>query len=118
MQMDSISIRYGEFVSMEFDANDITAVSATIYVGHPGEAPKITKTIALTAGTGTFELDSSDTSIPLAKGENAYKYQVNIENENGQPQMYPEPVDDCDDCDDNFPTFSVHESLGATEVVS
>lgn len=103
---------------MEFDANDITATSATLYVGHPGEIPKIIKTISLTGGNGVFELEESDTSIPLAKGEDAYKYQINVENENGQPQIYPDPETDCDDCDDNFPTFSVSESLSATEVVS
>lgn len=118
--MDNISIRYGEFLSMEFDANDITATTATLYVGHPGQTPKITKTISLVAGTGVFELDESDTAIPLAKGEEAYKYQINVMNESGKPEMYPEPQDNCDDCDDedNFPTFSVHESLSATEVVS
>lgn len=117
--MDNISVRYGEFVTVEFDANDITATSATLYVGHPGETPKITKTITLVGGTGAFELDETDTSIPLAKGKDAYKFQINVENESGQPQKYPDP-DDCDDCDngDNFPTFSVHEALDATEVVS
>lgn len=112
--MDEISIRYGEDVTLPLDANDVTAVSATLYVGKPGNVPVLTKTITLDSGNGVFELDSSDTSIPLGD----YKYQINVTNDSGQVEKYPNP-DNCDDCDeDGFPTFSVHEALDVTEVVS
>lgn len=111
--MNGISIRYGEDVSLPIDANDITAVTATLYVGKPGEVPEITKPAVLTDGVGTFELTETDTSIPLGE----YKYQVNVTNEAGQTEKYPNP-DNCDDCDDDLPIFSVHEALDVTEVVS
>lgn len=111
--MDEISIRYGEVVTLPFDANDPTATEATLYVGKPGEAPKITKPISLESGNGVFELTELDTSIPLGE----YKYQINVMFGSVGPEKYPNP--DCDNCDsDDFPTFSVHEALDATEVVS
>ncbi len=112
--MDNINIRYGETVTLPLDANDITATTATIYVGKPGEMPAITQTIDLDSGNGVFELTSDDTSVPLGE----YKYQINVGNDSGQVEKYPNP-DNCDDCsEDGFPTFSVHEALDVTEVVS
>lgn len=112
--MDSINVRYDEDVTLQFDADDATAVSATLYVGNPGEVPLITAPITLTDGVGVFELSRTDTSIPLG----TYKYQINVENELGQVEKYPDPTY-CDDCDDDsFPEFTVFEALDATEVVS
>jgi hypothetical protein len=111
--MDEISIRYGEEVTLPFDANDSTATEATLFVGKPGELPKITQPITLTGGNGVFELTETDTSIPLGE----YKYQINVMFGSAGPEKYPNP--DCDDCDEgSFPTFSVHEALDVTEVVS
>lgn len=110
--MDEIHIRYGEALALPIDANDSTAVTATLYVGKPGELPVIVIPITLEAGVGTFELTPDDTRIPLGQ----YFYQVNVVNESGQPEKYPEP--DCDDCPEDFPSFTVHEALDETEVVS
>lgn len=111
--MDEIHIRYGEDVTLPIDAKDITAVAATLYVGKPGEIPVIILPTTLTDGVGNFELTSTDTKVPLDE----YRYQVNIENDSGQIEKYPEP--DCDDCpEDSFPSFTVHEALDETEVVS
>lgn len=110
--MDEINIRYGEDVTLPIDANDSTAVSATLYVGLPGETPVIILPTTLEAGMGVFELTSFDTSVPLGR----YLYQINIVNDIGQVEKYPEP--DCDDCDDSFPSFTVHEALDETEIVS
>lgn len=110
--MDEIHIRYGEDVTLPLDANDSTAEAATLYVGKPGEIPVIIKPIVLVAGMGAFDLTGLDTSVPLG----TYKYQINITNDSGQVEKYPEP--DCDDCDSDFPSFTVHEALDETEVVS
>lgn len=111
--MDKISIRYGESVTLPLDADDATAVEATLYVGNPGQLPVLTKTIVLTDGTGVFELDINDTSIPLG----SYKYQINVEDELGAVTKYPNP-DDCNDCggEDSFPEFVIYEALDLTEV--
>lgn len=108
--MDTIKIRYGEDVTLPLDASDVTAVSADLFIGLPGEAYVFTQNISLTEGVGVFELDSTDTSLPLG----TYNYQINVTDDDGFVRKFPSP--DCDDC--GFPEFIVCEALDSTEVVS
>ena len=111
--MKNISVRYGESVTLPIDAGDATATSASIFIGKPGEVYAVTKTVALTAGVGTFVLDPEDTRIPL----DTYYYQVNVTDGDGNIEKYPSP--DCQTCDENnFPKFIVSEALDETEVES
>lgn len=107
--MDTIKIRYGESLTLPLDASDTGATSATIFIGKAGEVYKLSKTIALTAGKGTFEFDPEETEIPLGE----YNYQINVTS-GGDLKKYPSP--NCQDCD--FPKFIVAEALDVTEVVS
>ena len=111
--MDTISIRYGETPSIYIDTGDVTAISATMYVGLPGEAPKITVPTTLTDGVGSFDFSAVDTSIPLG----TYKYQITVLLADNKIEKYPEPKN-CDSCEDNLPDFVVCEALDETEVVS
>lgn len=110
--MEQIRIRYGENVTLPLDTNDTNAVSATLYIGKPGELPVITSPATLTLGVGIFELSTSDTAIPLG----AYKYQITVLDELGMVTKYPQP----EDClsNDDFPDFIVYEALDSTEVIS
>lgn len=110
--MDTISIRYGEDVTLPLDASNTSAVSADLFIGKPGEAYVLSKNITLTLGVGVFELDSTDTSLPLG----TYNYQINVTDDDGFVSKFPSPNSDCDDC--GFPEFIVCESLDSTEVVS
>lgn len=110
--MEPISIRYGEKVTLPFDAGDVTAVSADIYIGKPGEAYVRTKHIDLVDGAGTFVLTSDDTKLPLG----TYYYQINVIDALGEPEKYPSPQDDCDGCSSDFPKFIVNEALDEIEV--
>jgi len=110
--MDVIKVRYGEDVVLPVDLDDTTAVEATLYIGKPGEPYK--RAIPVTSledGEGVFELTSADTSLPLG----TYKYQINVVNEAGQIEKYPNP-EDCDE--DGLPEFIVAEALDSEEVVS
>ena len=110
--MDTISIRYGEDVTLPLNAGDITAVSADLYVGKPGEVYVLTKNITLTEGVGVFELDQTDTAIPLG----TYNYQINVTDSNGYVSKFPSPSEPCGGCDTDFPEFIVYEALDAQEV--
>lgn len=110
--MDSITVRYGESLTLPLDAGDLTAVSADIYIGKPGEAYILTKNISLTDGVGTFVFDTTDTQIPL----DTYYYQINVTDDEGYVEKYPTPEDNCGDCDDEFPKFIVREALDEIEV--
>lgn len=111
--MEEIIIRYGESLTLPIDTGDVTAQSATMYVGKPGQLFAISKTIALVAGEGTFVFDSADTEVPL----DTYYYQINVTDVDGYVEKYPSPDLDCDDCDGgDFPKFVVCEALDATEV--
>lgn len=112
--MDSITIRYGESLTLPFDAGDLTAVSADIYIGKPGQAYVRTKHISLVDGVGTFVFDPSETEIPL----DTYYYQINVTDVNGYVEKYPEPGDSCEGCESDFPEFVVSEALDVQEVVS
>lgn len=112
--MEAVSCRYGEHVSLPVDVGDITAVSADIYVGKPGEVYKFTENISLVDGKGTFEIPGTKTRIPL----DTYSYQINVNYATGEPDKYPSPSDDCDGCSSDFPKFIVSESLDETEMVS
>lgn len=110
--MESISIRYGESLTLPIDAGDATATSASIYIGKPGQMYVLTKTASLTGGVGTFVLTSSDTQIPL----DTYYYQINVTDGGGYVEKYPSPDLDCDGCESDFPQFIVCEALDQTEV--
>jgi hypothetical protein len=110
--MDSISIRYGEDVTLPLDAGDTTAISADIYIGKPGQVYILTKHITLTDGKGTFVFSGAETEIPL----DTYYYQINVTDELGAVEKYPSPQSDCDSCDSEFPKFIVHEALDQIEV--
>ena len=110
--MDSISVRYGEDLTLEFDASDLTAVSADIYIGKPGEVYVLTKNISLVDGIGIFELDGNEMSIPL----DTYYYQINVTDEEGYVEKYPSPEDACSSCEEEFPKFIVREALDVMEI--
>jgi hypothetical protein len=110
--MDSISIRYGEDATLPLDTGDVTAVSADIFVGRPGEAYVMTKPITLTNGAGVFLFTETDTAIPLG----TYYYQINVTDALGHLLKYPSPEGECDGCDSDFPKFIVKEALDVIEV--
>ncbi len=110
--MESISIRYGESVTLPLQTGDTTAVSADIFIGKPGEVYTITKHITLTSGDGTFVLTDTDTQIPL----DTYYYQINITDDDGNVEKYPSPDQNCSDCENDFPKFIVCEALDEIEV--
>lgn len=110
--MDSITIRYGESLTLPLDTGDINAVSADIYIGKPGEVYVLTKNISLTAGVGTFVFDTTETQLPL----DTYYYQINVTDAGGYVEKYPSPEETCDDCDSEFPKFIVSEALDEVEV--
>lgn len=112
-KMESISIRYGESLTLPLDAGDVNAVSADIYIGKPGEVYLLTKNISLVDGIGTFVFDTSETQIPLG----TYYYQINVTDTSGYVEKYPSPDESCSNCDDvDFPEFIVSEALDETEV--
>lgn len=110
--MDTISIRYGESLTLPIDTGDITATEADIFIGRAGEVYVLTKNITLTAGVGTFEFSSVDTQIPLG----VYSYQINVTDGLGNIKKTPSPDNRCGIEEDNFPSFIVKEALDVTEV--
>lgn len=110
--MEPISIRYGENVTLPLDAGDVTAVSADIYIGKPGQVYTLTKHITLTDGEGTFQFSGAETAIPL----DTYYYQINVTDALGAVEKYPSPQGDCEGCGSDFPKFIVHEALDEIEV--
>lgn len=110
--MDSISIRYGETLTLPLNAGDVTAISADMYIGKPGETYVLTKHITLVNGEGTFVFSSVETQIPL----DCYSYQINVTDDLGRVEKYPSPEPGCSDCESNFPKFIVSEALDQTEV--
>lgn len=110
--MDSIAVRYGEDVTIPIDTGDTNDVSATIYIGNPGETYILSKPASLTAGVGTFVFTATDMQIPLG----TYHYQVNTTDNLGALEKYPSPNPGCDDCGGDFPEFIVCEALDQVEV--
>lgn len=110
--MDQITIRYGESVTLPIDTADATAVSATIYIGKPGEAYVLSKVAALTNGVGTFVFDTLETEIPLG----TYYYQINVLDDQGNIEKFPSPDNECEACENSFPRFVVCEALDEIEV--
>ena len=108
--MDSISIRYGESLTLPIDTGDVTDVSADIFIGKPGKAYALTKHTSLTNGIGSFVFSTSDTSILL----DTYYYQINVTDADGYIQKFPSPEDSCGE--DAFPEFIVAEALDVIEV--
>lgn len=111
-KLDSISIRYGESLTLPLNTGDTTNVSAAIYIGKPGQVYNLTKSVSLVNGEGTFVFSTSETSIPLG----TYYYQVNVTDAAGHVDKYPTPQAGCDSCEDDFPEFNVYEALDLTEV--
>jgi hypothetical protein len=110
--MDSISIRYGETLTLPLDTGDTTDVSADIYIGKPGQVFLLTKHITLSEGTGTFVFSGLETQIPL----DTYYYQINVTDAGSNVEKYPSPEPGCDGCENDFPQFVVCEALDLTEV--
>jgi len=113
--MDSITIRYGESLTLPIDTGDASATSASIYVGKPGVIFVISKTISLVSGKGVFILASVDTRIPLG----TYYYQINVTDALGYVEKYPTADMDCDggeQGESDFPKFIVREALDEIEV--
>lgn len=110
--MEPISIRYGESLTLPLDAGDLTAVTADIYIGKPGQAYVLTKNITLTAGEGVFVFTGIETRIPIGK----YYYQINVTDDMGYVEKYPSPDSDCEGCGEGFPQFVVSEALDEIEV--
>lgn len=111
--MEPISIRYAESVELEVTTDDEAAVSATFFVGKPGELPKITIPATFVDGVAVFVLEETDTSIPLGE----YRYQYTVTHADGKVEKYPSPEDcDCDDFEDSLPVFKVYEALDSTEI--
>lgn len=110
--MDKISIRYGEDVTLPIYTGNANNVTATLYVGKPGQVYVLDKQIALTDGEGVFELDQNDTKIPLGE----YKYQINVVDSNGKLKKFPSPKDNCTDCFVSLPDFIVFEAIDEIEV--
>jgi hypothetical protein len=113
--MDEISVRYGAGLNLEVNSDDELATTATLYVGHIGELPVITKSASFSDGVAVIELDEDDTRVPL----DTYKYQINVLYPDGPPEKFPDP-ENCEDCEEGggLPTFKVCEALDETEVVS
>lgn len=112
--METVSCLYGEDVTLPVDVGDITAISADIYVGKPGEVYKFTVNTPLVLGVGAFEIPAEMTRIPLG----TYYYQINVNYASGGPDKYPSPEGDCDGCGADFPKFIVGEALDESELVS
>jgi hypothetical protein len=107
--LDSINVRYGETLTLYLETDDVSAVSADIFIGRPTEEYVLTKSIALTDSKGTFEFSNTETMIPLG----AYYYQINVVDSEGRIEKYPAPAG-CDE--DDFPEFVVSESLDLMEI--
>lgn len=110
--MEPISIRYGESLTLTIDVGDLTAQTADIYIGKPGQLYTLTQSVSLVDGVGTFIFDATSTQIP--KG--TYNYQINVTDANGYIAKYPSPDEECSGCEVDFPEFIVGEALDETEV--
>lgn len=119
--METISVRYGETETITIQADEPSAVSASLYVGIPGQPYKFVVTTPIVGGEGVFEISEDDTKLPLSSTlTEDYRYQVNVIHSDGAIDKYPEPNDcyDCDEDETELPLFTVHEALDLTEVVS
>ncbi|MBL8031736.1 MAG: hypothetical protein JNK33_05440 [Candidatus Doudnabacteria bacterium] len=105
--MDSITTRYKEPVSLQIDSGDVTSVTASIYIGVPGQPYILTKSCSLSDGVGVIYISEDEMLIPVGN----YSYQINIEDSMGRVEKYPSPEDGCQDCSDKFPDFIVCEAL-------
>lgn len=112
--MDSINIRYGEYLPLHIETGNEGYVSATMYIGKPGQMYILSKETTLTNGDGIFEFTEEETRIPLGE----YSFQVSVFDNEGRPTKFPEPDGDCGNCEEEFPKFIVSEALDETEVVS
>lgn len=106
--MDTISIRYGEDVTLPINAGNTAYVTAELFIGKPGEVYIISKSAPLTDGEGVFTLSKVETQIPLGE----YNYQINVTDGQGRVTKFPSP--NCEGCE--FPKFVVCEALDEVEV--
>lgn len=112
--MNSINIRYGEYLPLPIETGNEGYVSAIMYIGQPGQMYLLSKEAILTDGNGIFEFTEEDTKIPLGE----YSFQVSLFDVDGRPTKFPEPANDCGACEEEFPKFIVSESLDETEVLA
>lgn len=110
--MEPISIRYGESLTLPLSTGDAFAVSADIFIGKPGAAYILTKSIPVVNGEGVFVFAPAETQIPL----DTYFYQINVTDNEGRVEKYPSPERNCTDCENDFPKFIVCEALDEIEV--
>lgn len=107
--MDTIKVRYGESYDFTIESDDLTAETATFYVGKDGETPVITVPSTFVDGVAVIEIPADDTKIPLGD----YKYQITINLEGGKVHKYPTD----EECQESgLPDFIVLEALDETEV--
>lgn len=107
--MKELSVRYGGSLDLPVLSDDASAVSASIYVGLPGQLPVISKTASFAAGEANLSLGPTNTAVPLK----TYKYQINVTYAGGVVKKFPDPST----CGGELPDFIVAEALDATEVV-
>ena len=112
--MNSINVRYGEYLPLPIETGNEGYVSAIMYVGHPGQMYLLSKEATLTNGDGIFEFTEEETKLPLGE----YSFQISLLDTDGRPTKFPEPALDCLNGDDEFPKFIVSEALDETEVIS
>lgn len=112
--MDSLNIRYGEYLPLPIETGNEGYVSATMYIGKPGQMYKLSKDAILTNGDGVFEFTEEETKLPLGE----YSFQISVFDEEGRPTKFPEPEEDCGACEEEFPKFIVYEALDETEVTA
>lgn len=108
--MDTISIRYGEHVTLPVDAGDTAYVRAELFIGILGETLILSSATDLEDGQGVFVLSSEETQIPLG----TYNYQINVYTGDDLIEKFPSP--NCDSC--TLPKFIVCDALDLQEVVS
>ncbi len=109
--MDKEEVRYGETYSFTIESDDLTAETATFYIGKEGEQPVITAPADFVGGVAEIEVTAEQTKVPLGE----YKYQITIILEGGKVQKYP-TNEECSET--GLPTFTILEALDEIEVIS
>ena len=59
--MNSINIRYGEYLPLPIETGNEGYVSAIMYIGKPGQMYILSKETTLTNGDGIFEFTEEET---------------------------------------------------------
>lgn len=113
--MDTISIRWGETLTLPLDTADEGAVKAAIFIGEAeklisendcngvtvseGAYVLLSQSIDLVDGKGVFEFSSAETKKEIG----VYSYQINVEDAEGRIEKFPSAK--CDDCE--LPKFII-----------